>query len=428
VILKIAFLSNPTVGHANYLIALATKALSQGDDICFFLPGINDRKLRRIINNPALQIPDKLENRNIPYCLLPIASSQLYRGLRVSSKRGFEEVIYALKVFNSGSKKYVNKLIELFESKKPDIIVYDYTFFPAIYVSELLNISRVAVYHSGLPFLEYPIPPIGTPYKYGQFTLNIYNTYQKIIRKEEERIRDKFYSLFHSKLKSALIEKPSGSLLNIVNTIEESEYPRKMTSEILSFCGPNIQSDIIEIKDVPKEVNKRIVYISLGTVFNKQPKLFMRIIDSIPEDKCMIIVSAGASFQCLRKKYNERDIIIKKNVNQISLLHHTDIFITHGGKNSINEALGVGVPMILFPAGGEQEYNANLVEYLHAGINFSSIQQSFGKKEMTKAIDKLLNNIKITESLHHLSQKHNKDGVEMAYTKIIDAYNHEYNL
>ncbi len=257
-------------------------------------------------------------------------------------------------------------------------------------------------------------------------SIETHNTYRKIIKQEEEHIKEKISTNYPFFPDISFIEKPSGTLLNIVNTIAEAEYPRKVTKDALSFCGPHVPSDTTVIPHFLKNVKKKIVYVSLGTVFNKQPKLFVRIIDSIPPDQYKIVVSAGASFKYLNTKYRSTDIIIRKFVNQIVLLKAANIFITHGGKNSINEALKLGVPMILFPAGGEQEYNANLVEFLKAGINFSPMLKTFGKKEMVETIDKILNNGIIAEASSNLSKKHNIDGVEVAYTKIIEAYNFKF--
>ena len=78
--------------------------------------------------------------------------------------------------------------------------------------------------------------------------------------------------------------------------------------------------------------------------------------------------------------------------------------------------------MILFPAGGEQEYNANLIEYINCGINFSDKIKHFGKSEMGEAINRLMNTNQIMESVRFLSAKHQIDGAEIAYNKIINTY------
>ena len=36
-------------------------------------------------------------------------------------------------------------------------------------------------------------------------------------------------------------------------------------------------------------------------------------------------------------------------VPQLEVLQHTDLFITHGGMNSVNEAMYYGVPMLVMP-------------------------------------------------------------------------------
>jgi UDP:flavonoid glycosyltransferase YjiC (YdhE family) len=50
------------------------------------------------------------------------------------------------------------------------------------------------------------------------------------------------------------------------------------------------------------------------------------------------------------------------------LLRAVDCIVSHGGNNTVNEALSAGVPLLVLPIGGEQEANAKRVERLGAGI------------------------------------------------------------
>lgn len=54
-------------------------------------------------------------------------------------------------------------------------------------------------------------------------------------------------------------------------------------------------------------------------------------------------------------------------VPQLEVLENTDIFITHGGMNSITESLYYGVPMIVIPFMTDQPLNAKRIEELHLG-------------------------------------------------------------
>ena len=51
----------------------------------------------------------------------------------------------------------------------------------------------------------------------------------------------------------------------------------------------------------------------------------------------------------------------------MELLPKIDLFLSHGGNNSINEALAAGKPIIVLPIGGEQGDNASRIKYLGVG-------------------------------------------------------------
>ena len=54
-------------------------------------------------------------------------------------------------------------------------------------------------------------------------------------------------------------------------------------------------------------------------------------------------------------------------VSQVQVLKMTDVFVTHGGMNSVSEALVAGVPMVVIPHGSDQSVNGQCVEKLGVG-------------------------------------------------------------
>lgn len=54
-------------------------------------------------------------------------------------------------------------------------------------------------------------------------------------------------------------------------------------------------------------------------------------------------------------------------VQQLEVLQHTDLFITHGGMNSVNESMYYGVPMLVISFINDQPVNAKQVERLKLG-------------------------------------------------------------
>ena len=82
------------------------------------------------------------------------------------------------------------------------------------------------------------------------------------------------------------------------------------------------------------------------------------------------------------------NFIIRESVPQQKLLEHVDVFITHAGMNSVNEAICLGVPMIMLPHTIEQNMIARRVNELGIGtiININK----FTPEELYKNVNKLI--------------------------------------
>lgn len=132
--------------------------------------------------------------------------------------------------------------------------------------------------------------------------------------------------------------------------------------------------------------NKKMIYISLGTIFNQNEKLFQEMIkqfgrketrnrvvnrkeDAREEeengDYLVVMVWRG-------KNQNEKikfpdNFIVREFVNQKEVMKQASLFISAGGMNSIHEALYYGVPCLICPQQGEQLINARRFEQLGFG-------------------------------------------------------------
>jgi UDP:flavonoid glycosyltransferase YjiC (YdhE family) len=100
------------------------------------------------------------------------------------------------------------------------------------------------------------------------------------------------------------------------------------------------------------------VLASLGTVFNKTPGVLEAIVNALGEEPVNLIVAIGRDEDPERFGPQPDHVRLEAYVAQPLLLAHCDAFVTHGGFNSVKEALGAGVPMVVLPITADQPYSA----------------------------------------------------------------------
>lgn len=172
------------------------------------------------------------------------------------------------------------------------------------------------------------------------------------------------------------------------------------------------------------ERKSKLVYASLGTVFNNNLFIFDIIIDSIRilnrnatnlnETKVLISVGKEGYVKYQNRIRNEnfelpQNVILMPKVPQIDVLERASLFITHCGMNSMSEAIHYGVPVICLPIIGDQPLIAyRAVEELKLGRRFNPLEL---KAEVLKnAIqDVLINNSYLDRmlSFSETSRKYN---------------------
>jgi UDP:flavonoid glycosyltransferase YjiC (YdhE family) len=100
------------------------------------------------------------------------------------------------------------------------------------------------------------------------------------------------------------------------------------------------------------------VLACLGTVFNKTPGVLEAIVDGLRDEALNLIVVFGEHEDPARFGPQPAHVRLVPCLSQPRLLPHCDVLITHGGFNSIKEALIEAVPMVVVPITADQPYSA----------------------------------------------------------------------
>ena len=129
---------------------------------------------------------------------------------------------------------------------------------------------------------------------------------------------------------------------------EYQPYEEDFSGAQYKFLGPSIYERKEAEFDLVKKENP-IIYISLGTVVKGAVSFFQNCIDAFREEPVEVIISVGQKFDRTKLNNIPQNIHIYPTVPQVSVLEMADVFVTHGGMNSISEALVSGTPMVVIP-------------------------------------------------------------------------------
>ena len=194
--------------------------------------------------------------------------------------------------------------------------------------------------------------------------------------------------------------------LNLVYTLREYQpYEAEFPEEQYKFLGPSIYERKEENFDYVKGA-KPLIYISLGTIIKGAASFFQNCVEAFRSEDVDLIISVGQQFNIGKLKSIPANVYVYKSVPQLKVLQMADVFVTHGGMNSVSEALYYGVPMVVIPFVSDQPVNARCVEKLGVGkiLTYSEVN----KMSMKESVLSVLSNWEIktnTENVQELIKK-----------------------
>lgn len=162
--------------------------------------------------------------------------------------------------------------------------------------------------------------------------------------------------------------------------------------------------------------SKRNIFVYLGTgsvSFKIVEKVMLESFSKYPDVICYV------ASQGIKENYSIKNIRFMSYVPSELLMPTCDLFICHGGLNSITQSLEAGVPLLMFPGPiFERRYNSQMVQMNKAG-KMGEISD-FNASWICNNYDNLNNFTIGVKTLQE--QFKSTDGVNGAYQKIIDWY------
>jgi UDP:flavonoid glycosyltransferase YjiC (YdhE family) len=104
-------------------------------------------------------------------------------------------------------------------------------------------------------------------------------------------------------------------------------------------------------------VDRPLVYVTLGTVFNGNTPLFRLIADALADQPFEVVIALGHGIPRDALGEVAGNIRVGGYLPQDRILARASAVVNHGGYNTVSAALGAGVPLFLLPMGADQPFN-----------------------------------------------------------------------
>ena len=284
-----------------------------------------------------------------------------------------------------GSKYVDERLREIFDELRPDVIVEDNVVgFPAVLTADCPWIRIASCNPLELP--DPDLPPVFSGYPTGD------RSGWDEFREEYRRVHGELHADFDEFARERGCP-PLPDLefihrsphLNLFLYPEEADYER---SRPLGPMWERLDSCVRKEglgEFVPPMGDGPLVYLSLGSLGSADVELMQRLVDLLAAGGYRAIVSKGPQHDQIELREGQTGAEL---VPQPALLPLVDAVITHGGNNTVTECLHFGKPMVVLPLFWDQYDNAQRMDELGLGVRLPTFE--FEDAQLGEAVSRLI--------------------------------------
>lgn len=277
-------------------------------------------------------------------------------------------------------------VLELLEREKPDLVIFDSLCSWAKQATEKLGIKAAGsistfVFEPG----AMPPVPITSMLSMAASMIPRMPAYWQVASRMK-----KTYGVKGVGLTGAV---GSMGAFNVVYTSALFQPENDKLKGKYQFVGPSIASRPAS-SDFPFEAitGSPVIYISLGTINNENPAFYRQCFAAFADYDAQFILSAGKKTDIPALGTIPANFIVKNFVPQLEVLQRSNLFITHGGMNSVHEGLYYNVPLIVIPQQFEQSIVAQQVVKHGAGVALAD-KPPFGQvtaEQLRSAVEQVM--------------------------------------
>ena len=391
------FIPLNAVGHMNSSVGIAETLESRGHRIIFAVH--QTYKGRLIEKRFEEEIIQQEKQSELSFDQM----AEIIEQCGITEDRSPVEKFIAMTKPQSGrlTKYEDQKIKEIIQRTKPDVIFNDFVFAPSIINSGIpwVNVFSVQIL-TGIDHEKTPQWWLGLP----TYDNSKWEKQKEMIKESVAKLKEQYYCLFEEGIKpfpdDRVIESP---YLNIyaypveLDYLDQRPLPPKW-HQFDSFIRLNEKD--FELPEKLKQKSGKLIFLSMGTVSSMSVQLMKRLIRLIADLPFRFIIAKGV----FGDQYDLPDNCWGENmVPQINVLPKVDLVITHGGNNTVGETFYFGKPMIVMPMFCDQFDNAQRIQEKGFGIRMNPFQCT--KDQLLNAIEKLVNDQELALKMKKISER-----------------------
>jgi MGT family glycosyltransferase len=364
---KYAFLNFPTVGQINPTLAIVQELVERGHEVVYFLPE---------------SFRSQIEPTGASFHPVP---PQVYLHLRAQPAPATEaddnRRLAALPLrMVKASRQAIPPLLAEVEKERPDCLVYSGLFVWARIITYALDIPGVALWPTYAPseafreviragLVASSAVPIPTPVR----SAVIPEEDMAALRDELAYLGERYHLPFGSI--TSLVRGEEGLVIVFLPRVFQPDADT--FDDRYLFVGPSFRPDRDRsIADHSTESllanvgdDRPCLYVSRGTIFTHQADFYNACISAFGDTRWQVILALGNRLNPADLHRLPANFLAAPAFPQLEILPHTDVFLSHGGMNSVMESLYFGVPLVVVPHIQEQHLTAARLSELGLGIS-----------------------------------------------------------
>ena len=217
------------------------------------------------------------------------------------------------------------------------------------------------------------------------------------LRRQCEGVRDAFTEQWNSVLATldpgtaasddAFAETGDVLLLNYPEELHSPERTALLPRH--AFLGSSVRSEApdAEVEAWLARGGAPVVYVSLGSFLSVRSDVLARIAEALRGLEVRVALAAGST--------SPDDLgplpstwLVRPELPQVTILGHAALAVSHGGNNSVTEAMAAGVPLLVLPLSTDQFAGAAAIEA--AGFGAVLDPNAATPPELRTAVEHLL--------------------------------------